>query len=122
MQHAHSGHDHVHDDACGHVAIRHEGHIDYLHDGHLHREHDGHFDECLIGVDARNPAACTPAHSCPGHEAVHVHGEACGHETVPHGDHTDYLVCIIPMGRTATIMGRLSSPRPGLRRGRPASG
>lgn len=90
--HAHSGHDHVHGDACGHVAIRHEGHVDHLHDGHLHREHDGHFDECLIGVDARNPAACTPAHSCPGHEAVHVHGEACGHETVPHGDHTDYLV------------------------------
>ncbi|MEB3203765.1 MAG: hypothetical protein VKP57_03615 [Candidatus Sericytochromatia bacterium] len=90
--HAHSDHAHVHGEACGHIAIRHEGHVDHLHDGHLHRAHEGHVDECLIGVDARNPAACTPAHACSGHEAVHVHGEACGHEAVPHGDHMDYLV------------------------------
>jgi hypothetical protein len=24
-------------------------------------------------------------------EHVHVHGEGCGHETVEHGDHVDYL-------------------------------
>jgi hypothetical protein len=24
-------------------------------------------------------------------EHPHVHGEGCGHETVPHGDHVDYV-------------------------------
>jgi len=28
-------------------------------------------------------------HDHADHE--HVHGEGCGHETVPHGDHVDYL-------------------------------
>jgi hypothetical protein len=85
----HDDHDHVHGPGCGHTAIAHGDHTDYVHDGHLHRAHDGHTDECAIAVDAANPADCTPAHAC---DAGHVHGEACGHEAVPHGDHTDYLV------------------------------
>ncbi len=88
----HADHDHVHGAACGHTAIAHDGHVDYAHDGHLHRAHEGHVDECRIAVDAQNPAACTPAHACLVHAAEHVHGSACGHPAIPHGDHLDYLV------------------------------
>lgn len=31
-------------------------------------------------------------HECTGHDKSHTHGSACGHETVTHGDHVDYLV------------------------------
>jgi hypothetical protein len=90
--HTHEKHDHVHGPACGHTAVRHGDHVDYLHDGHLHHAHDGHFDEHVVAVDAANPAGCTPAHACKAHDAGHVHGTACGHQAVPHGDHLDYLV------------------------------
>jgi hypothetical protein len=90
--HQHDAHDHVHGKNCGHTAIAHGDHTDYLHDGHMHRAHEGHTDECKIAVDAANPAACTPKHACTEHAAGHVHGEGCGHEAVPHGDHKDYLV------------------------------
>ena len=88
----HDNHDHVHGPNCGHQAIKHGDHTDYVHDGHLHRVHDGHVDECAITVDAKNPAACTPGlvEHAPGSD--HVHGPTCGHPTVPHGDHTDYIV------------------------------
>lgn len=35
-----------------------------------------------------------PEEHTPGHEAEHSaeHGPGCGHEPVPHGGHTDYLV------------------------------
>jgi hypothetical protein len=88
----HEKHDHTHGAGCGHTPIAHGGHTDYAHDGHLHRPHDGHVDECAIGVDASNPAACTPAHSCNEHPKTHNHGPGCGHEAIPHGDHVDYLV------------------------------
>ena len=88
----HADHDHVHGPGCGHTAIEHDGHTDYLHDGHLHHPHIGHVDEHTLAVNAANPAECTPAHDCGGHESGHVHGPDCGHEPVPHGDHTDYLV------------------------------
>lgn len=88
----HPDHDHVHGPTCGHTAVQHDDHVDYIHDGHLHRAHDGHIDECNIAVDAKNPADCTPSHSCDGHPQDHVHGDGCGHEAVPHGDHVDYLV------------------------------
>ena len=39
-----------------------------------------------------NPADCTPDHDCDHHEAEHEHGPDCGHETVQHGDHVDYVV------------------------------
>lgn len=90
--HTHPSHDHVHGPDCGHTAVRHGDHVDYLHDGHLHHAHDGHVDECKLEVGTDNPAACTPAHSCAGHEQGHVHSEGCGHAAVPHGDHVDYLV------------------------------
>ena len=88
----HANHDHVHGPDCGHVAIKHDGHVDYLHDGHLHHAHEDHVDECTLEVGADLPAECTPTHRCEGHDAEHTHGPGCGHEAVPHGDHTDYLV------------------------------
>lgn len=90
--HTHEDHTHQHGAGCGHTAIRHDGHVDYLHDGHLHSAHDDHYDEHALPVNATNPADCTPAHACGAHDAAHVHGPNCGHEAVPHGDHTDYLV------------------------------
>ncbi|MDB5312961.1 MAG: Uncharacterized protein JWO38_7163 [Gemmataceae bacterium] len=91
--HTHAGHDHQHGPACGHTGIKHDGHTDYLHDGHLHHtEADGTVTEHSLPVSAANPSACTPQHTCDGHEKGHVHGPACGHEAVPHGDHIDYLV------------------------------
>ena len=89
----HDHHDHAHGTGCGHTGVRHDGHVDYLHDGHLHHTAaDGSVQEHTLGVTPTNPAACTPAHQCGGHSAGHVHGPGCGHEAVPHGDHTDYLV------------------------------
>ena len=90
---AHPNHEHVHGSGCGHTAIRHEDHTDYLHDGHLHHQAgDGTVSEHAIAVSAANPADCTPDHRCGAHDAAHRHGHGCGHEAVPHGDHTDYLV------------------------------
>ena len=88
----HDDHSHEHGPGCGHTQLKHGDHADYVHDGHLHRNHDGHVDECSIAVDAANPAACTPHHACGSHDASHRHGPGCGHESVPHGDHVDYLV------------------------------
>jgi hypothetical protein len=88
----HDGHAHEHGKGCGHPAVEHEGHTDYLHDGHLHHVHGDHVDEHTIAVNATNPGACTPSHSCGSHDASHVHGPSCGHPRMPHGDHHDYLV------------------------------
>jgi hypothetical protein len=88
----HEGHDHTHGANCGHVAVIHNGHTDYLHDGHLHHVHGDHVDEHVLEVSSTNPAACTPKHDCQEHDQKHVHGQNCGHEQVPHGDHVDYLV------------------------------
>jgi hypothetical protein len=88
----HRNHDHQHGPTCGHTAIEHEDHVCYLHDGHLHHVHGDHVDEHAIAVNATNASACTPQHACGGHAADHLHGPDCGHESVPHGDHVDYLV------------------------------
>lgn len=89
----HPEHTHTHDAGCGHVGIRHEDHVDYLHDGHLHHQDEsGRYVEHVLPVNDMNPATCTPNHSCGGHSDAHQHGPGCGHEVVPHGDHTDYLV------------------------------
>ncbi len=90
--HTHPGHEHVHGPDCGHVQVQHEDHVDYLHDGHLHRPHEDHVDEHVLPVSDDLPADCTPDHDCAEFDAEHVHGPDCGHEPVPHGDHTDYLV------------------------------
>lgn len=84
----HEGHTHTHSSSCGHTAIRHEGHVDYLHDGHMHNIHGSHVDDHRLEESTRNPVQCTPQNSCNGH----THGPGCGHEAIPHGDHTDYLV------------------------------
>lgn len=92
MSHTHDKHDHQHGPACGHTPIQHDGHTDYLHDGHLHHPKGEVVEEHVLGVNATNPADCTPAHACGAHDAAHRHGPGCGHEAVPHGDHVDYLV------------------------------
>lgn len=66
--------------------------MDYVHDGHLHHFHEGHVDECVIPVEKEHPAVCTGGHACDGHGPDHVHGPACGHPAIPHGDHVGYLV------------------------------
>lgn len=88
----HANHDHQHEPGCGHTSVQHDDHVDYLHDGHLHHLHDGHIDEHVIALSDANPSVCTPEHQCGAHEVDHVHGPACGHDAVPHGDHVDYLV------------------------------
>jgi len=80
----HTDHSHVHGEHCGHPRVRHEDHVDYVHHGHLHAGHDGHYDDHVIAVGAANPADCAPVACACGHDD-------CGHPTVPHGDHTDYL-------------------------------
>jgi hypothetical protein len=84
------GQEHEHGPGCGHTAVQHEGHTDYLQDGHLHHPHGDHVDEHVIAVSDANPSE----HSDPaaGHDAAHEHGAGCGHDPVPHGDHSDYLV------------------------------
>jgi hypothetical protein len=88
----HQGHTHTHGPNCGHTAVKHDGHVDYLHDGCLHHPATAGVEEHKIDVSSANPAACTPAHDCGNHDKAHRHGAGCGHEAVPHGDHTDYLV------------------------------
>jgi len=94
----HSNHTHAHGKDCGHTAVLHEGHVDYLHDGHLHHVHGDHVDEHVIAVNAANPDGCADNLDC----GTHVHGPACGHEAVPHGNHVDYLVD----GRLHHVHGR----------------
>ena len=88
----HANHTHRHGPSCGHRAVSHDGHIDYLHDGHMHHAHGDHIDEHSVGVTSTNPAQCTLGHVCASHDLAHHHGPGCGHEAVPHADHTDYLV------------------------------
>jgi hypothetical protein len=93
MSHTHDNHTHKHGTGCGHTAVKHGDHVDYLHDGHLHHvAAGGKVEEHTLPVDGSNPAGCTPKHDCGAHPKGHVHGPGCGHEPVPHGDHTDYLV------------------------------
>jgi hypothetical protein len=81
---------HQHGPGCGHVAVQHEGHTDYLQDGHLQHPHGDHVDDHVITVSDANPDQHTePA---GGHDTTHQHGPGCGHELVPHGNHSDYLV------------------------------
>ncbi len=76
----------------GPMMVAHEGHRDVLENGHLHFVHGNQVDEHRIPVSDMNPDLCTPGHRCDGHSTYHKHGPYCGHESVPHGDHTDYLV------------------------------
>lgn len=84
----HEEHEHKHGNACGHKEVQHDDHTDYLHDDHLHHVHDDHVDEHALS----NKAECTPEHKCDSHEKGHKHGPGCGHDAVPHGDHTCYVV------------------------------
>lgn len=88
----HDGHEHRHGPACGHTVIWHGDHKDYLHDGCMHHVQGGQVFEHHIEVTPENPAECTEGHGCGEHGSEHRHSPGCGHETVPHGDHFDYLV------------------------------
>jgi hypothetical protein len=92
MSHTHGNHTHQHGPGCGHTAVQHGNHVDYLHDGHLHHASGNTVEEHQLPVNNTNPSTCTPSHTCGGHAKGHTHGPGCGHEAVPHGDHTDYLV------------------------------
>ena len=66
-------HLHEHGPYCGHLTVDHGGHADYLHDGALHHVSGAKVEAHALDVDAKNPAACTPAHACGGHAADHKH-------------------------------------------------
>ena len=85
---AHKKHDHKHAPGCGHTEVKHEGHVDYLHDGHLHALEKGVAVEHKLAVNDAFPAAEKPVK----HADAHKHGAGCGHDAIPHGDHTDYVV------------------------------
>ena len=91
-RHTHANHSHVHGPNCGHPAVHHDGHVDYLHDGHLHHVEGNVVHEHTIAESPANRAECTPEHDCHAHEKAHRHGPTCGHPSVPHGSHVDYLV------------------------------
>lgn len=82
-----SGNAHVHGANCGHAAIM-------LFDGTLHFVRENGALEGAMGQSSLpstppyNITACAPLQ----HDDGHVHGEACGHPRVQHGDHVDYLV------------------------------
>jgi hypothetical protein len=93
MADTHDHHPHKHGPGCGHMGIRHGEHVDYVHDGHLHRQKpDGTVEEHRIPVTETNPAEHNPIPDGGPHSPDHVHGPDCGHEAVPHGDHTCYIV------------------------------
>ena len=49
-------------------------------------------DPTTVPVSDTNPDHCTPDHDCDHHDDEHEHGPDCGHDTVEHGDHVDYVV------------------------------
>ena len=84
-------HPHTHGPDCGHLGLKHDGHVDYVHNGHLHHQReDGTVEEHVLPVTDQNPDEHKPTED--GHGPEHFHGPGCGHEAVPHGDHTCYVV------------------------------
>jgi len=37
-------------------------------------------------------ACCKQGHACSSHGSTHQHGPNCGHASMTHGDHLDYIV------------------------------
>ncbi len=87
-KHNHKDHDHQHGVGCGHTAIEYDGDTLYVHDGHLHSVHDNHVHCKKVEFSEQNPDGCNPLET----QDNHVHDSGCGHESIPHGDHVDYLV------------------------------
>lgn len=75
-------HMHEHGPYCGHMTVQHGGHTDYLHSGKLDHVRGSQAETHSLEVNAKNPATCTPSHSCNGHTVDHLHGPSCGHEAV----------------------------------------
>src|SRR5260370_981538 len=84
--------EHQHGPGCGHIAVEHRGHTDYIARGHLQHQEANRVAEHTVEIDAEHPDRCTGNRDTAGHRKEHVHGLNCGHEAVPHGNHTDYLV------------------------------
>ena len=84
----HKNHEHKHAAGCGHTEVKHDGHVDFLHDGHLHALEKGAAVEHKLAVNDTFPAGEKPVK----HADAHKHGAGCGHDAIPHGDHTDYAV------------------------------
>lgn len=78
---------HKHGENCGHAFIKHGDHLDYIHDGHFHHvTASGQVVEHNVRVAASKDHVKAPAE--PGHK----HGANCGHASIRHGDHSDYVV------------------------------
>lgn len=82
---------HHHYPGCGHLLIMHDGHADFLIDSHLLHLHRGKFLEHTVKESHSNPIVCAPL-PLPIHQFEHIHGPNCGHESIVHEDHIDYLV------------------------------
>eukprot|EP01114_Cavostelium_apophysatum_P015021 TRINITY_DN4013_c0_g1_i1.p1 TRINITY_DN4013_c0_g1~~TRINITY_DN4013_c0_g1_i1.p1 ORF type:complete len:382 (-),score=49.80 TRINITY_DN4013_c0_g1_i1:50-1195(-) len=84
--------DHHHHPSCGHLAIVHNGHIDFLNHSRLQHFHkaSGMLSDHELTGDSY-PSECAPINK-PHHETAHIHGPNCGHQTLQHDGHTDYLV------------------------------
>jgi hypothetical protein len=80
---------------CGHLAVVHNGHTDILMEGmlyHFHKEGSVITTHSLED-SIEFPTTCDPnKHTCLGHSPEHIHGPGCGHESVTHKEHVDYLV------------------------------
>jgi hypothetical protein len=74
-------------DHSSNTGIRHGDHVDYLHDGEMHHEGATGMEKHSLEVTVTNPDGCREVDA-----GGHSHGPDCGHEQVPHGDHTDFLV------------------------------
>ncbi len=89
-------HPHKHSSSCGHTAIRHNDKLGYLHNSHLHKQEANKVVENAVAVNSVNAESCQN-----GKETAkltksknHAHGPKCGHPSVPHGTHDDYVVNI----------------------------
>jgi hypothetical protein len=78
----------------GHTAIEYKGRIHYVFNGHLYHEHEGKWKDSKIEDSIEHPVECLTdiANGCWAHPEGEICGPDCGHEAVPHGDQTVYLV------------------------------
>jgi len=81
----HEDHLHKHGPSCKHRKVQHGKHVDYEHDGHYHAADEDHYDE-HGGIPA---IGTLHVHAEAPH--LHEHGKSCGHTSVKHGDHVDYI-------------------------------
>ncbi len=90
---AHPAKTHMHNDKCGHAAVKHDTHTDYVENGAYHSAHADHFDKHGTAISSNDPAARNVASDThfTVNENGHAHGDKCGHKKVAHADHFDYI-------------------------------